>query len=154
VTEGEKKLWLENIQLRQQAHYYQSLHERALAKQSEQAAQIQVLQAKVAELQKRLWLRRGAPAERRPGSRALNPQGSVEPGHDRRDAAAQIQVSGALAADLGDGERLRFELESGHGVRPTLRPRSATGGPSPAADDFHGTLNAFNAPNRVSPGLS
>jgi transposase len=58
VTESEEKLRLENIELRQQARLYQSLHERALAKQSEQAAQIQVLKAKVAELQKRLFGRK------------------------------------------------------------------------------------------------
>ena len=54
MTEVEEKLWLENIQLRQQAHYYQSLHAQALVKQQEQADQIEVLKAKVAELQKRL----------------------------------------------------------------------------------------------------
>jgi transposase len=58
VTEAEKNLWLENIQLRQQAHYYQRLHARALAKQQEQADQIEVLKAKVAELQKRLFGRK------------------------------------------------------------------------------------------------
>lgn len=58
MTEAEEGLWLENIQLRQQAHYYQSLHARALAKQQEQAGQIEVLKAKVAELQKRLFGRK------------------------------------------------------------------------------------------------
>ena len=58
MTEAEEKLWLENIQLRQQAHYYQSLHARALAKQQEQADKIEVLKAKVAELQKRLFGRK------------------------------------------------------------------------------------------------
>ena len=58
MTEAEEKLWLENIQLRQQAHYYQSLHARALTKQQEQAGQIEVLKAKVAELQKRLFGRK------------------------------------------------------------------------------------------------
>jgi len=61
VTEIEEKLWLENIRLRQQAHYYQSLHARALVKQQEQAAQIEVLKAKVAELNQRLF---GRKAER------------------------------------------------------------------------------------------
>jgi len=61
VTETEEKLWLENIRLRQQAHYYQSLHARALVKQQEQADQIEVLKAKLAELQKRLF---GRKAER------------------------------------------------------------------------------------------
>jgi len=32
VTQAEQELWLANNQLRQQAHYYQSLHARALAK--------------------------------------------------------------------------------------------------------------------------
>ena len=59
VTESEEKLWLENIQLRQQAHYYRDLHERDLAKQRAQAAQIEALKAKVAELQKRLFGRKG-----------------------------------------------------------------------------------------------
>jgi len=35
VTEAKKKLRLENIQLRKQAHSYKSLHARALAKQQE-----------------------------------------------------------------------------------------------------------------------
>jgi transposase len=61
VTETEEKLWLENIRLRQQAHYYQSLHARALVKQQEQADQIEGLKAKLAELQKRLF---GRKAER------------------------------------------------------------------------------------------
>ena len=61
MTETEEKLWLENIRLRQQAHYYQSLHARALVKQQEQADQIEVLKAKLAELQKRLF---GRKAER------------------------------------------------------------------------------------------
>jgi len=61
VTETEEKLWLENIRLRQQAHYYQRLHARALVKQQEQADQIEVLKAKLAELQKRLF---GRKAER------------------------------------------------------------------------------------------
>jgi hypothetical protein len=61
VTEIEEKLWLENIHWRQQAHYYRNLHERTLAKQHEQVVQIEVLRAKIAELQKRLF---GRKAER------------------------------------------------------------------------------------------
>ena len=61
MTEIEEELWLENLRLRQQAHYYQNLHARALVKQQEQASQIEVLKAKVAELQKRLF---GRKAER------------------------------------------------------------------------------------------
>ena len=52
MTEIEEKLWLENIQLRKQAHYYKNLHGRALAKQHEQAAQIAILKIKVAEYSK------------------------------------------------------------------------------------------------------
>ena len=93
MTEGEEKLWLENIQLRQQAHYYQRLHERALAKQSEQAAQIQVLKAKVAELQKRLFGRKGErdfsseawAAKRRPRRRRGQQRGVPGHGRQRRD---------------------------------------------------------------------
>jgi len=58
VTEAEKTLRLENIQLRKQAHSYKSLHARALAKQQELEDQIEVLKAKVAELQKRLFGRK------------------------------------------------------------------------------------------------
>ena len=58
MSETEEKLWLENIRLRQQAHYYKDLHARALVKQQEQADQIEVLKAKLAELQKRLFGRR------------------------------------------------------------------------------------------------
>jgi len=90
VTEIEDKLWLENIQWRQQAHFYQNLHERALAKQHEQAAQIEVLKSQVAELQKRLFGRKCEPrffseaweAKRRlPRSRG---QQRGAPGHGRQ----------------------------------------------------------------------
>ena len=58
MTVAEKKLRLENIQLRKQARYYKSLHARALAKQQELKDQIEVLKAKVAELKKRLFGRK------------------------------------------------------------------------------------------------
>jgi len=66
VTEVDEKLWLENIQLRKQAHSYKSLLARALAKQQEMEDQIEVLKAKVAELQKRLFgrkMQRGCSSE-------------------------------------------------------------------------------------------
>jgi transposase len=50
VTECEAKLRRENAQLRQQAQHYQSLHQGALAKQQEQAIQIEALQAQLGEL--------------------------------------------------------------------------------------------------------
>ena len=58
MTEAEATLRLENIQLRKQARYYKSLHARALAKQQELEDQIEVLKAKFAELQKRLFGRK------------------------------------------------------------------------------------------------
>ena len=58
MTDAEEILWLENIQLRKQAHSYKSLHARALAKQQELKDQIEVLKAKVAELKKRLFGRK------------------------------------------------------------------------------------------------
>jgi transposase len=94
VTESEEKLRLENIELRQQARLYQSLHERARAKQKEQAAQIQVLKAKVAELQKRLFGRKcerdfsseawKAKRRRRRRKRGQQP-GAAGHGRQRRD---------------------------------------------------------------------
>lgn len=94
MTEREEKLWLENIELRQQARLYQSLHERALAKQQEQAAQIQVLKARVAELNKRLFGRKcernfsseAWEAKRRRGQRKRGQQlGASGHGRQRRD---------------------------------------------------------------------
>ena len=93
VTESEEKLWLENIELRQQACLYQSLHERALAKQKEQAAQIQVLKARIAELQKRLFGRKcerdfsseAWVAKRRCRRRRGQQRGAPGHGRQRRD---------------------------------------------------------------------
>jgi transposase len=95
VTESEEKLRLETIELRQQARLYQSLHERALAKQKEQAEQIQVLKAKVAELQKRLFGRKceqdfsseAWEAKRRRCQRKRGQQpGALGHGRQRRDS--------------------------------------------------------------------
>ena len=110
MTEGEEKLWLDNIQLRQQAHYYQSLHEHALAKQNEQAAQSQVLKAKVAELQKRLFGRKcerdfsleAWVAKRRCRRRRGQQRGA--PGHGRqcRDTLPVENVVGEATRQTGE----------------------------------------------------
>ena len=108
MTHTEEQLWLENIQLRQQAHYYQSLHERAVAKHQEFLAQITVLQAKVAELQQRLF---GRKSERKYSSEAWaaqrrppRPRGQQrgQPGHGRQMRATVPVEDVVIPAPLGD----------------------------------------------------
>jgi len=119
VTEGEEKLWLDNIQLRQQAHYYQSLHERALAKQNEQATQIQVLKAQVAELKKRLFGRKcerdfsseAWVAKRRQRRRRGQQSGAPGHGRQRRDRLPVEDVVVAGSEELRICARCGLPLE-------------------------------------------
>jgi hypothetical protein len=66
LQEQNRLLRAEVIALRQQAHYHRSQHRRAVARAEELRAQVDVLKAKVAELQQRLF---GRKSERvgRPG---------------------------------------------------------------------------------------
>jgi len=81
----------ENIRLRQQAHYYQSLHARAVAKLQDCEGIITALEAKIAELTRRLF---GRKSEKRtpdqaaatsPAGTAVGPGG---PGASRWDGPA------------------------------------------------------------------
>ena len=119
MTETEEKLWLENIRLRQQAHYYQSLHARALVKQQEQADQIEVLKAKLAELQKRLFGRKAErgfsseawAAKGRPHRCRGQPRGARGHGRRRRSTlpAQEVVVEAPLAQRICPRCGLPFE---------------------------------------------
>lgn len=119
MTESAERLWLENIQLRQQAHYYQSLHERALAKQQEQAAQIQALKAKVAELNQRLFGRKcerdfsseAWTAKRRRARRRGQQPGDRGHGRQRRDTLPVEAVVVAAPLELRICSRCGRPLE-------------------------------------------
>ena len=58
LHEQNRLLQAEVIVLRQQAHYHRSQHQRAVQRAQELQAQVDVLKAKVAELQKRLFGRK------------------------------------------------------------------------------------------------
>jgi len=62
LREHNRLLQAEVISLRQQAHYHRSQHRRAVARAEELQAQVDVLKAKVADLQQRLF---GRKSERR-----------------------------------------------------------------------------------------
>src|SRR3954452_13327138 len=59
VQEQTRLLQAEVVTLRQQAHYHRSQHRRAVARAEELQAQVDVLKAKVALLQQRLFGRKG-----------------------------------------------------------------------------------------------
>ena len=92
LREQNRRLQAEVIALRQQAHYHRSQHQRAVQRAQELEAQVEVLKAKVAELQQRLFGRKservrrastsGAAGESDVGPRARGQQpGSA--GHGR-----------------------------------------------------------------------
>src|SRR5437764_13587104 len=58
LQEQNRLLRAEVVALRQQAHYHRSQHRRAVARAEELQAQVDVLKAKVAELQQRLFGRK------------------------------------------------------------------------------------------------
>jgi transposase len=64
LREQNRLLQAEVIALRQQAHYHRSQHQRAVQRGQELQAQVDVLKAKVAELQKRLFGRKSERARR------------------------------------------------------------------------------------------
>src|SRR5271165_3984744 len=66
--EPNRLLQAEVIALRQQAHYHRSQHQRAVQRALELEAQVEVLKAKVAELQQRLF---GRKTERARGTTPL-----------------------------------------------------------------------------------
>jgi transposase len=84
VTEAEEQhLREENIHLRQQAQYYQSLHARAVAKLQEKEGMVAALKEKVAELMRRLFGRKSEKNTQdkagRPSDSADQPKGKGRP---------------------------------------------------------------------------
>lgn len=67
VTETLAQLRKENIDLRQQAHYYKSLHAKAVAKLEEAQGIIAALKTKVAEMARRLFGRHSEKKKKKPG---------------------------------------------------------------------------------------
>ena len=91
VAETFEQLREENIRLRQQAHYYQSLHAQAVAKLRESAQIITALKAKLAEMVRRLFGRRTEKNQTHSSSSAnpdpgKKPRGQPRgrPGHGRQ----------------------------------------------------------------------
>jgi hypothetical protein len=66
LQEQHRLLRAEVVALRQQAHYHRSQHRRAVARAEELQAQVDVLKAKVAELQQRLFGRKSERSNRAP----------------------------------------------------------------------------------------
>lgn len=80
VSETFEQLRKENIHLRQQAHYYQSLHAQAVAKLAEAQGMIAALKAKVAELLRRVFGRSTEKKNNKPCGRAASGAGEKKRG--------------------------------------------------------------------------
>src|SRR5690349_7420113 len=102
----------EVVALRQQAHYHRSQHRRAVARAEELQAQVDVLKAKVAELQQRLFGRKSERAGRATRLGATGQSGVAAPargqqpgraGHGRKLRETLPVVEAVL--DLCDSER-------------------------------------------------
>jgi hypothetical protein len=91
-------LHAEVVALRQQAHYHRSQHRRAVARAEELQAQVDVLKAKVAELQQRLFGRKSERSNRAPLLGGSEPSG-VAP-----------RARGQQAGRAGHGRKLRETL--------------------------------------------
>jgi transposase len=91
-------LHAEVVALRQQAHYHRSQHRRAVARAEELQAQVDVLKAKVAELQQRLFGRKSERSNRAPLLGGTEPSG-VAP-----------RARGQQAGRAGHGRTLRETL--------------------------------------------
>jgi transposase len=96
--EPNRLLQAEVIALRQQAHYHRSQHQRAVQRALELEAQVEVLKAKVAELQQRLFGRKSERARRR------TPWGSTE------ESGAGPRARGQQPGSAGHGRKLRENL--------------------------------------------
>jgi len=75
LREPHRLLQAEVISLRQQAHYHRSQHRRAVARAEELQAQVDVLKAKVADLQQRLFGRKSERRNRVPLLGGTEPSG-------------------------------------------------------------------------------
>lgn len=91
MAEADEQLREENIRLRQQPHYYQSLHAKAVAKLQEAEGIIAALKEKLAEMARRLFGRSsekdktGRSSDSTPGT-GKRPRGQQpgRPGHGRQ----------------------------------------------------------------------
>ena len=101
VAETEEQLLrAENIRLRQQAHYYQSLHARAAAKLQDLEGMIATLKAKIAELTRRLF---GRKSEKQGKDKAASSSESGPAGGNKRPRGQQ-------AGRPGHGRQKRPDL--------------------------------------------
>jgi hypothetical protein len=98
LQEQNRLLHAEVVALRQQAHYHRSQHRRAVARAEELQAQVDVLKAKVAELQQRLFGRKSERSNRAPLLGGTEPSG-VAP-----------RARGQQAGRAGHGRTLRETL--------------------------------------------
>ena len=98
LQEQNRLLRAEVIALRQQAHYHRTQHQRAVQRAQELGAQVDVLKAKVAELQQRLFGRKSEQACRAAASDAAG-----ERGIGRR-------ARGQQPGSAGHGRKLRKNL--------------------------------------------
>jgi transposase len=94
VTDGYAHLRQENIHLRQQAHYYQSLHAKAVAKVQALDGIIRALKEKLADMARRLFGRKSEKAPSGGGSTSTHDAGKRargqqrgRPGHGRQPRA-------------------------------------------------------------------
>src|SRR5437764_11669341 len=104
LQEQNRLLRAEVVALRQQAHYHRSQHRRAVARAEQLQAQVDVLKAKVAELQQRLFGRKSERTSRAPLLAGSGPSGGVaarargqqpgRPGHGRtlRETLPVVEV--------------------------------------------------------------
>jgi hypothetical protein len=103
LQERNRLLHAEVVALRQQAHYHRSQHRRAVARAEELQAQVDVLKAKVAELQQRLFGRKsertrratllGGRGQSGVAARARGQQpGLAGHGRTRREALPVVEV--------------------------------------------------------------
>jgi len=102
VTEAEEqRLREENIHLRQQAQYYQSMHARAVAKVQQKEGIIAALKAKVAELMRRLF---GRKSEKNTKDKAGGPSNSGD------KSGGKGRPRGQQAGGPGHGRKKRPKL--------------------------------------------
>jgi transposase len=98
LREQHRLLQAEVISLRQQAHYHRSQHRRAVARAEELQAQVDVLKAKVADLQQRLFGRKSERSRRAPHLGGSGPS----------DVAARAR--GQQPGRAGHGRKVRETL--------------------------------------------
>jgi transposase len=98
LQEQNRLLRAEVVALRQQAHYHRSQHRRAVARAEQLQAQVDVLKAKVAELQQRLFGRKSEQTRRAP----------LLGGSGQSGAAARAR--GQQPGRAGHGRKLREPL--------------------------------------------